>query len=171
MWVPVCTVVAADAAPLQSPVQSKTDRRVQERFEESRRKEGEALVGLADAAMDGRAASDFSIQWRNDFLKAQNGTFVPFTLTVDRSSLTAASLLMYVRAARRDAQAPARGRSGLVRYPFDIIFPVDRPARRDRRSASRAGSPCRPATTMCTWRSASAPRIRCAPSRVFELPS
>ncbi len=125
VWVLVCTVVAADAAPVQSPVQSKTDRRVQERFEESRRKEGEALVGLADAAMDGRAASDFSIQWRNDFLKAQTGTFVPFTLTVDRSSLTAASLLMYVRAARRDAQAPARGRGGLVRYPFDIIFPVD----------------------------------------------
>ncbi len=125
VWVLVCTVVAADAAPLQSPVQTKADRRLQERFEDARRKEGEALVALADAAMDGRAASDFSIEWRNDFLKAQNGTFVPFTLTVDRSSLTAASLLMYVRAARRDAQSPPRGRGGFMRYPFDIIFPVD----------------------------------------------
>jgi hypothetical protein len=123
MWVFVCTVVAAEAAPVQSPVQSRADRRLQERFEEARRKEGEALVSLADAAMDGRAASEFPIQWRNDFLKAQNGTFVPFTLTVDRSSLTTASLLMYVRAARRDAPSPPRG--GLVRYPFDIIFPVD----------------------------------------------
>ena len=51
---------------------------------------------------------------------------MPFTLTVDRSTLTAASLLMYVRAARRDAAAPARGMP--VRYPFDIIFPVDLPA-------------------------------------------
>jgi hypothetical protein len=125
VWVLVCTVVAVDAAPVQTPVQSRADRRIQERFEEARRKEGEALVSLADAAMEGRAASEFSIQWRNDFLKAQNGTFVPFTLTVDRSTLTAASLLMYVRAARRDAPSPARGRGGLVRYPFDIIFPVD----------------------------------------------
>jgi hypothetical protein len=125
VWVVVCTVVAAEAAPLQSPVQSRADRRIQERFEEARRKEGEALVSLADAAMDGRMASEFSVQWRNDFLKAQNGTFVPFTLTVDRSSLTAASLLMYVRAARRDSSSPPRGRGGLARYPFDIIFPVD----------------------------------------------
>jgi hypothetical protein len=122
----LCAVATVDAAPLlQNPLPGKADRRLEERFEEARRREGEALVGLADAAMGGRAASDFSIQWRNDFLKAQNGTFVPFTLIVDRSVLTAASLLMYVRAARRDASSPPRGRGGLVRYPFDIIFPVD----------------------------------------------
>ncbi len=122
----VCAVAGAGAAPLQSPVQTRGDRQASERFEEAQRREGEALVSLADAAMSGRASSDFSIQWRNDFLKAQNGTFVPFTLTVDRSTLTAASLLMYVRAARRDAAAPARGMP--IRYPFDIIFPVDLPA-------------------------------------------
>ena len=125
-WVLVCAVAGAGAAPLQSPVQTRGDRQASERFEEAQRREGEALVSLADAAMSGRASSDFSIQWRNDFLKAQNGTFVPFTLTVDRSTLTAASLLMYVRAARRDAAAPARGMP--IRYPFDIIFPVDLPA-------------------------------------------
>jgi hypothetical protein len=117
----VCTLVAAHAAPAQT----KSDRRLQERFDEARRKEGETLVGLADAAMNGRSVSDFAIQWRNDFLKAQTGTFVPFTLTVDRASLTAPSLLMYVRAARRDTPSPARGRGGMVRYPFDIIFPID----------------------------------------------
>ncbi len=125
-WTLVCAVAGAGAAPLQSPVQTRGDRQASARFEEAQRREGEALVSLADAAMSGRASSDFSIQWRNDFLKAQNGTFVPFTLTVDRSALTAASLLMYVRAARRDAAAPARGMP--VRYPFDIIFPVDLPA-------------------------------------------
>jgi hypothetical protein len=126
----VCMVVAVDASPLHSPgtVQGRADSRLEERFEESRRNEGEALVNLADAAMNGQIASDFPIQWRNDFLKAQNGTFVPFTLVIDRSALTAASLLMYVRAARRDLPVPARGSGGLVRYPFDIIFPVDLPA-------------------------------------------
>jgi hypothetical protein len=111
----VCTVSTAGAL-----AQSRDDRRL----EEARRKEGEALVNLADTAMSGRAASDFALQWSNDFFKAQSGTFVPFTVTVDRSKLTAASALMYVRAARREAPAAARGR-GFVRYPFDIIFPID----------------------------------------------
>ena len=115
-----CTVAIADA----SSVQNRIERRSQDRLEEARRREGEALLNLADAAMAGRAPSDFSIQWSNDFFKAQTGTFVPFTVTVDRSNLTAATALMYVRAARRDA-LPTRGRSAVVRYPFDIIFPVE----------------------------------------------
>lgn len=115
-----CTVAIADA----SSAQNRLDRRSQDRLDEARRREGEALLNLADAAMAGRAPSDFSIQWSNDFFKAQTGTFVPFTVTVDRSSLTAATALMYVRAARRDA-SPPRGRSAAVRYPFDIIFPVE----------------------------------------------
>lgn len=114
----VCAVAGADA----SSSQSRLDRRSQERLDEMRRREGEALLNLTDAAMAGRAPSDFAIAWSNDFFKAQTGTFVPFTVTVDRSELTAADALMYVRAARRDA-LPERG-SSLVRYPFDIIFPV-----------------------------------------------
>jgi hypothetical protein len=114
----VCTVAGADAS---SP-QNRLDRRSQDRLDEMRRREGEALLTLADAAMAGRAPSDFAIAWSNDFFKAQTGTFVPFTVTIDRSALTAADALMYVRAARRDA-LPARGGS-VVRYPFDIIFPV-----------------------------------------------
>ena len=85
-----------------------------------RRGEGEALLSLADAAMTGRALSDFSIGWTNDFFKAQTGTFVPFTVTIDRSALTAADALMYVRATRRDATAAPVP----LRYPFDVIFPV-----------------------------------------------
>jgi len=115
----VCTVVAADA----SSAQNRLDRRSQDRLDELRRREGEALLNLADAAMAGSAPSDFSIAWSNDFFKAQTGTFVPFTVTIDRSALTAADALMYVRAARRDT-LPVRGRDSLVRYPFDLIFPV-----------------------------------------------
>jgi len=113
----VCTVAGAGA----SSSQNRLDRRSQDRLEELRRREGEALLSLADAAMAGRAPSDFSIGWSNDFFKAQTGTFVPFTVTIDRSAVSAADALMYVRAARRDG-LPARG--SLVRYPFDIIFPV-----------------------------------------------
>jgi len=114
-----CAVAGADA----SSQQNRFDRRSQDRFEEAQRKEGEALLSLADAAMSGRMASDFSIRWSNDFFKAQTGTFVPFTVTIERSSLTATHGLMYVRAARRDG-ATARSRDGVERYPFDVIFPV-----------------------------------------------
>src|SRR3954469_25061406 len=103
-----CAVAGADA----SSQQNRFDRRSQDRVEETQRKEGEALLNLADAAMSGRMASDFSIRWNNDFFKAQTGTFVPFTVTIDRSSLTANDGLMYVRATRRD-NALARSREGL----------------------------------------------------------
>jgi hypothetical protein len=112
-----CMVAAAGAS-----TQNRSDRRAQDRLEDVQRKEGEALIRLADAAMAGHASSDFSIGWRNDFFKAQIGTFVPFTVTIDRSSLTAAHALMYVRAARRDSGARANEAAG--RFPFDIVFPV-----------------------------------------------
>jgi hypothetical protein len=114
-----CAVTVADA----SSQQNRFERRYQDRLEDAQRREGEALVSLADAAMSGRSASDFSMRWTNDFFKAQTGTFVPFTVTIDRSSFTAVDGLMYVRAKRRDG-ATARSREGLVRYPFDVIFPV-----------------------------------------------
>lgn len=98
------------------------DRRQQDRVDETTRREGAALVGLVDAAMSGHAASDFEIAWHNDFFKAQTGTFVPFTVTVDRARVSASRALMYVRATRRDEPPPARGQA---RYPFDLIFPVD----------------------------------------------
>src|SRR5687768_8531560 len=82
----------------------------QERIEQAQRREGEAVLGLADAAMAGKPApSDFAISWRNDFLKAQQGTFVPFTLMVDASKLRTPEALLYVRAALRGPGSPADG--------------------------------------------------------------
>lgn len=88
-----CTVAGAGASPFQQ--NDRFDRRSQVRLEDTQRKEGEALLNLADAAMSGRPNSDFAIRWTNDFFKAQTGTFVPFTVTIDRSSLTATDGLMY----------------------------------------------------------------------------
>jgi len=116
----VCAVAMAGA----SQAQGRADRRQQEKSEEAARKEGEALLSLADEAMSGRVVSDFSIGWRNDFFKAQAGTFVPFTVTIDRSKLAGTRALMYVRAARRESPPQVRSR-GPVQYPFDIIFPLD----------------------------------------------
>jgi hypothetical protein len=101
----------------------RDDRHRRGRLDEASRREGVALVGLVDAATTGRVASDFSLGWRNDFFKAQTGTFVPFTVTVPPAQLSAATALMYVRATRRDSALPVE-RFGQVRYPFELIFPV-----------------------------------------------
>ena len=111
-------------------------------LEQTQREEGEAILAMADAAMAGRTApSDFRVGWQNDFVKAQRGTFVPFTLTIDASLLGRRLALVYVRATRRAVQSPgdkpARGGKGdsdrdrapeEAAYPVDAIFPVELPA-------------------------------------------
>lgn len=106
----------------------------QRQVEQAQREEGEAILALADAALSGKALpSDFSLQWQNDFVKAQRGTFVPFTLTVDASQFTRRTALVYVRAIRRsENHEPDSGeRKRAARpgeestYPVDAIFPVD----------------------------------------------
>jgi hypothetical protein len=86
--------------------------------------------------------SDFRVQWRNDFVKAQRGTFVPFTLTVDPTELNRRLALVYVRATRRSMlstveRSDRNGRNGRsdasrdrtnreeTAYPVDAIFPVE----------------------------------------------
>jgi hypothetical protein len=126
--------------------QSTTRGSVDDRqLEQTQREEGEAILALADAALAGKSVpSDFRLQWQNDFVKAQRGTFVPFTLTIEASQLNRRLALVYVRATRRStvltSAKPARNsRSGKGEperdrgadegaYPVDAIFPVELPA-------------------------------------------
>ena len=100
------------------------------------REEGEAILALADNAMAGRSSpSDFGVQWQNDFIKAQRGTFVPFTLTIDVAALRRRAVLVYVRARRRPERPDQRGDrrdrnretegTDETSYPVDAIFPVE----------------------------------------------
>jgi hypothetical protein len=113
---------------------------------DSPRVEGEAVLALADAAMNGQkpaAKPELTLGWQNGFLKAQQGTFVPFTvaLTAMGTGAVPDAVLVYVRAVKRGAE-PARNpadrgrradrRSGdrgeappEVTYPVDAIFPVE----------------------------------------------
>jgi hypothetical protein len=111
---------------------------------EAQRLEGQAVLALADAAMArassrgrapqaeaGSVPADFRIRWRNEFLKAQQGTFVPFTLDIDAPDGLPPAALVYVRAVPRDGdQPPANDRRGkrdalAGAYPVDAIFPVE----------------------------------------------
>ena len=102
----------------------RLDRREQSRLEDALRRESEALVEAADEALRGRRlTSDFSMDWRNDFLKAQPGTFVPFTIGLDTTIRSPYGALMYVRVVERPAN-PARRRRQLP-FPYETIFPID----------------------------------------------
>lgn len=103
----------------------------------------EALVKLVDGASMGQqqAPADISVAWDSShFVKGQDGkTYVPFTVTIDRSKLTSPSLAMYVRAVAKNASTPATtGTSGekrddkkkdaKVEYPWDNVHFVEVPA-------------------------------------------
>jgi hypothetical protein len=121
---------------------SRLSARDREVAAKGQRLEGQAMLALADAAMDSRrgtSPADFRIRWRNDFLKAQQGTFVPFTLAIEAGGALPGSALIYVRAvprssgvrsgsdARRlaDRTSSTRPPGAIATYPVDAIFPVD----------------------------------------------
>jgi hypothetical protein len=94
------------------------------RMEDALRREGDALAEIADATLAGRGApADFTLAWRNDFLKAQPGTFIPFTLTFDARGLSSRAALLYVRAERHGNVSAGSARA--TRAPaYETIFPV-----------------------------------------------
>lgn len=120
-------LLACGATAEAAGSQSKRERKQLDRIEQAHRQEAQALVQLADAAMIGQPVpSDFPLQWRNDFLKAQEGTFVPFIVTLDAVPGAASDALLYVRAAPRGAAGPDRtAKNGAAPYPFDEIFPIE----------------------------------------------
>jgi hypothetical protein len=123
-------VYAQSSLTRPSPREQR-ERADREQIERAHREEGEAVLAIADAAMDGRAIpADFALAWHNDFVKAQRGTFVPFTLSVDASTFGRPTALVYVRAIRRDRRdgskrSPARDQRENDAYPVDAIFPVE----------------------------------------------
>lgn len=134
------------AAPMldlaaQQPL-GRPDARQRDRIAQGQRLEGQTMLALADAAMAGKSAaapSDLRIRWQNAFLKAQQGTFVPFTLAIEAAGPPPVAALVYIRAVVRPASSgsnqppsprplpPRRGSRKLVDpgYPVDAIFPVE----------------------------------------------
>lgn len=121
--------------------QDHAQRRLQQRMDDAARREAEVLVELADKAMAGRQVPrDFTLGWRHDFLKADPGTFVPFTVTVEDTSLDARHGLLYVRVIRREAtsgRVRASDGEGSAAYAFDAVFPVELRGAEGRRRGRR----------------------------------
>lgn len=129
-----CLLWSSPVARAQDP--TTPDAKQAERIVLTQQLEGEAILALADAALGGKPVPhDFRVEWQNDFLKAQRGTFVPFTLTVDLSRISRPSALVYVRAVRQPApggpsqagesRRDLKGVPTESDYPVDAIFPVE----------------------------------------------
>jgi len=76
----------------------------------------DTLVTVVDAVAAGRVAapSDIAVTWEsNHFFRAPDGsTYVPFTVTVDKSKIASPTAALYVRVANKAAAAPAAPAKG-----------------------------------------------------------
>ena len=117
-------LVSISSPELPARAEQAPDRGQQSKLDDVLRRESDALVEIADAAMNGRRSpSDFSMEWRNDFLKAQPGTFVPFTVALDTALRSPMGALMYVRVVERPVNK-ARQRRNQPPFPYETVFPV-----------------------------------------------
>lgn len=117
----LATTTALSASPQPFP-QSARPGTV--RIDEATRREGDALVAIADARARGEEVpSDFAMDWRNDFFKARPGTFVPFTLSFPPDALAEGPALLYVRVEAARPGKPTRSRTP-PGYAYETIFPV-----------------------------------------------
>ena len=135
----VALAFAITSAPVAA--QKKDDKKPPKRSK-AEQADVETLVRLVDGVAGGTqpAPTDVAIAWEsNHYVKGQDGvTYIPFTLTVDRSKLAKGSVAYYVRVVDKaaaaaaaaaskdskdkDAKAPAR-----VEYPWDNINFIEVP--------------------------------------------
>ena len=100
----------------------------------------QALVMAVEAVRSGQAApADIPVTWHsNHFVKGQSGeTYIPFTITIDRSKLKSPTAKLYVRAIDKNAPppaapaAPAEGQKPAppapVMYAWDKVYDVEVP--------------------------------------------
>ena len=65
--------------------------------EEAVRREIQSLAEVVEAAIQGQLVpTERPFGWENDFLKGEEGTYVPFTLVIDPGLITSPSVVMYV---------------------------------------------------------------------------
>lgn len=132
----VALVVAGTSLVAQNAQKDEKKRNKQEQ------QDIEALVKLVDGVSTGQqqAPGDIAIAWDNNhFVKGQDGkTYVPFTVTIDRGTLSAPGVAMYVRVASKQAAAATttagtagdkdeKKKTDRVEYPWDNIHFVDVP--------------------------------------------
>jgi hypothetical protein len=143
----VCVTAAALAggtATLLAQAPPKVDKKAEEKRNKQQQEDVTALVQLVDKVVTADPAGsptdqtqgEVGIKWEsNHFIKGQDGaTYVPFTVTVDRSHLASPNAAVYIRAmpkgaapAPAPAAAPANkdekaAPAARVIYPWDNAY-------------------------------------------------
>ena len=99
---------------------------------EAEQKDIDALVKLVDAVQAGTqpAPADIPITWEsNHFVKGQADTYIPYTITVDRSKMNGAGAAYYVRVIDKNAPAPnPKEKDKAPTYPWNGVNFFDVPA-------------------------------------------
>ena len=132
----VALFFAASALPLAQNAQKEEKKRNKQEQQDI-----EALVKVVDGVSMGQQQppADLTVTWdSNHFVKGQDSkTYIPFTINVDRSKLSAPGVALYVRAQAKMAPGTTAGTSGekkddrkrgdKVEYPWDNVHFVDVP--------------------------------------------
>jgi hypothetical protein len=149
----LCVALTFITSAAPALAQQRIDTSKQPKRSKQEQQDIDTLLKAVDTAAAGQAvASDIAVTWdSNHFVKGQGGiTYIPFTLTVDRSKLASPNAALYVRvvdkgqaaaAAAAAAAAPAADSKDkkdtdkekaapapLPRYPWDNINFIEVPA-------------------------------------------
>lgn len=99
-------LVAVAFAPVVAQQQAQ---KIDKKTEKAQQFDIQSVVSATDAAMAGQPATDMTMTFRNDALKAQEGkTYVPFTVSFDQAQAPAGKMLtMFTRVVSKSMPAAA----------------------------------------------------------------
>ena len=126
--------LAALSQPLAAQQNQQQNRRDQERRSQAEQRDIQALVQMVDAVTAGKqpAPADIQVSWvSNHFVRGVEGaTYIPFTLSVDGSTMAAPATALYVRAVSRaaaaaPAPAPEQNQNRRGNQPQAPMYPWD----------------------------------------------
>lgn len=141
-------VAAAMLALAAAQPAAQSDKKQQDKLDQSQRAEAQALVTAVNDTVAGKPApTALPFKWeQHHFVKAQAGkTYVPFTISIAPGTLSTPGVGLYLRVARQGAATPTPppadakkekdedDEGGQPQYAFEDLYLFDLPAAQDGR--------------------------------------
>jgi len=129
----VAVVIAIASTSVTSYAQQDPAEAPEPELDEAQEQELMSLAQIVAAALQGQIVpTDEPFGWANDFLKSdQQTTFVPFTLSIEQSTVSTPTVAMYVFVAPPDAPAPDAPAPDAPVADADAAEPLPEPAFED----------------------------------------
>ena len=112
----VVALFILSAAAFVPVLAQQQGQKVDKKVEKAQQFDIQSVVSAANAAMAGETVGDIKMTFRNDSLKAQEGTFVPFTVTFDQAQAPAGkAVTLFTRVVNKaliPAAPPADAKKG-----------------------------------------------------------